>query len=247
MRIEFLIKFPMMFFLIIGTITCLGVNIEKQKYSRVKVSIPFTNHKPVIDGILEEKWQNAWTMNLLVNKRKDRNPLQPTIVKLMWDHNNLYVAFICYDKNICRKIYTRDSNLWQVNHDTEICEMMLCFDKSGKNYYEFNLHPSGALLDLNVRWKNKKISFDKSWNSKTACRVYIHQDKGQDIFWSAEFAVPWSSFNFIPEPGAHFSGNFYRADNSKKPGRFAWIPTNAWFHVPEKFGTIHLSRFEKLK
>lgn len=203
-------------------------------------SIPSSNYKPVIDGIVEEEWKNAWTMNLLINKGEDKakNPLLPTIVKLMWDKDNLYVAFICYDDNICRKVYDRDSDLWIINSETEVCEMLFCFDNEGKTYYEFNLHPSGALLDSSVAWKGKDISFDKTWNSETNSRTYINRKKDKDILWSAEFAVSWKPFNFNPESGAYFKGNFYRVNNNSE--RSAWIPTNEWFHVPEKFGKIYL-------
>lgn len=202
--------------------------------------IPFSNYKPVIDGVIEEEWQSAWTMNLVINKGEDKGktPLFPTIVKLMWDKDNLYVAFICYDDNICRKIYGRDSDLWCVNSETEVCEMLLCFDQEGKTYYELNLHPSGALLDTRVEWVGKNISFDKSWNSETSCKTYTYRSGDRDIFWSAEFAISWKSFNFTPKSGAYFTGNFYRVNNDSE--RLAWIPTNAWFHVPQRFGNVYL-------
>ena len=73
-----------------------------------KITAPYTQDDMIIDGILSEVvWQKAQSVILRENKTGESltDSSYLTIVKTVWDQDNLYIAFICYDPDIWGKFY----------------------------------------------------------------------------------------------------------------------------------------------
>ena len=108
-------------------------------------------------------------------------------------------------------------------------------------YFEIEVNPLNAVLDLVLRRNRSGYAKDVSWNCE-GLRTCVRREAGA---WSAEMAIPFRSVAAAPpEPGAMWRANFLRID--RPPGipreLSAWSPTGlANFHVPERFGVIEFT------
>jgi len=221
-----------------------------------KAFIPKASVKPVIDGKVDAKeWDDALKLELRINSGEKVGglPLNPTTVRLKWDENNLYVSFVCNDKDIKKLVKGRvaPQDLW--GKEPEIAELILCPDGNVNEYFEFCFNPGGALADIKLTWDNPKADFPKvnKWNAVNivwAVDIKGTSDASEDVdeYWSLEIAIGWNSFPGIkPKAGMEMRANLYRADNSETlapRGHSAWSPTGKHFQVPARFGHMTLTK-----
>lgn len=239
---------------------------NKQAKNLPIINVLQAKKPPKIDGILDEPiWQQQNGINLKINQGEKigQSPKDKTTLKLAWDKNALYVAFICKDKDIRAK-YTnpkiRNQKLWgQRKNALELIEIMIS-PKTPQRYYEININPYGASQDFSVflpERTNKKgprrpIS-DKTWNPpltwKTTFNGTINNPKDSDKEWIVEIAIAWENLGIKNiTQGQSFKANFYRGNGSNPEPFVAWSPTGARnFHIPARFGKIILSNKSKTK
>jgi hypothetical protein len=197
------------------------------------LTVPRTATAPVIDGDTSDAaWKQASVIPgllpaLKANSKADLD-IQSTTVRVLWDEQNLYVAFDCTDD----EVYSTGT----LKHDDDIykedvCEVFLDGKGDGRQYVEIQVGPTGVNLDLmylisseaelgpDLRLSPRVMSRERwafrEWEMaglKTAA-------KKTDSGWSAELAIPAESImkrqgskTFMPtEIRAHFM-------------RYDWIP-----------------------
>ena len=188
--------------------------------------VPHASIVPTIDGdTADAVWSQAGVIRGLLPALGATSPddlaIQPTVVRVLWDEQNLYVAFDCTDKDIF--------STGKLQHDEDIyaedvVEVFLDGKGDGRQYVEIEVGPTGVNLDMmhlltadpelgpDGRLSSRVMKQDRwkfrEWEMvglKTAARK---TDKG----WSAELAIPagpvmkrLATDRFLPgEIRAHF-------------------------------------------
>ena len=164
-------------------------------------------------------------------------PKQGTEVRAAWNSNEWRLLFTAKDTLPWATMTVRDSPLYE----EETVEVF--FDPAGdlKGYFEIEVNPLGAVLDLVLRKNRSGYKGDVAWHCgglRTLVRVHLGG-------WSTEMAIPFDSVtNSPPVAGTRWRANFSRIDRPSRDGSLpreltAWSPPlRPNFHTPEKFGII---------
>ncbi len=210
-------------------------------------------HKPItIDGKLDEAaWRGAQTFPLQKVILPTAGANQPTVARVLWDKDNLYVGFQCTDSDVWSTYTTRDRHLWE----EEVVEVFVDPTGTGHNYYEFEVNPLNTQVDLKIPAPGQgKIEDALAWNSpgwKSAVTVdgTVASRTDTDRGWTCEMAIPLrdiSPTGAAPAVGDQWRVNLYRIDRPSKQfpkndqlAQFsAWSAVQKGYHEPRHFGTL---------
>jgi hypothetical protein len=118
-----------------------------------RIDAKWTEEKIQIDGILDEKaWLECAPSRKFVDLISGEETAYSTTVKLLWDNENLYVAYDIEEPNVQGKFTERDSPIYQDN-DVEI------FIAGENAYYEFEINSLGTIYEGLFVWQS---DFEKS-------------------------------------------------------------------------------------
>lgn len=217
---------------------------------------------PAIDGQLEALWfDRAVPYNLGDHNGKLNNLIVEnylTIVRLLWDEEYLYAAFVCSTDAVETRFAKRDDPLYE----SELCELMLAFP-GGSRLLELSIAPNGVIYDALVRWnRDNRIEADLSYDIpglKSA--VFLRQPAPGRLVWTAELAIPWKALApFRPGNGRILRGNLLRYERLSDPelrsrnvpaagtGDPAYLPLSlfptqvrGWAAAPSSLGPLRLT------
>jgi hypothetical protein len=213
--------------------------------------------KPIkVDGKLDDAaWKDAPSTGAFVNTLTGA-PIEPkTEAKILWDKDNLYLAFENADTDVWSTLTKRDDKLWQ----QEAVEIFIDADKNGKSYVELQVAPNGNIFDTYLpeyrKYENdldpKRKPYD--WNSKIKAAVKVDGTLGkrddQDKGWVVEVAIPLADVNGLategvkvpPQVGDVWRLNMFRLDapEGKPQVAMGWSPPLVGdFHALDKFGEL---------
>jgi hypothetical protein len=170
----------------------------------------------------------------LVENVSGESPMQPTTIQCAWTDNSLRVLFQCLDSDPWATITERDGQLWE----EEVVEVFLDPVGDRESYFEIEVNPLNAVLDLVLRKNRSGYRKDFAWD----CERLQTKVTCTEIGWNAELLIPFASITSDrPRVGTEWLANFYRIDRPKDRDRelSAWTPTLLPnFHVPERFGRL---------
>jgi hypothetical protein len=208
-----------------------------------------------LDGKLDEpEWKTAAEVGPFVDVMTGQpNKAFPVNGKarLLWNSQNLYVAFEVEDKDIVGGFPkgAKDPHLW--TKDT--VEMMIDPDADGDNldYYEIQIGPQNLVFDSQFdKYNEPKTEPDgpfghQEWSAalKSAVVVDGTLDKpgDEDKGYVVEASIPWKSFTKAkqvpPASGDTWRMNFYAMQENSG---VAWSPIlgQGNFHRSPRFGKV---------
>lgn len=205
----------------------------------------------VIDGRLDDvSWEAAPAVPL-VWADSGAQPRQPTMVRLLWDDQYLYIAFQCQDDDIWGITTERDKDIY----NQEVVEVFIDDDCDDYSYIEIEVSPLNAVLDLFVLNRGGPIRGLWDWDSPgLLTAVQVDGDPTRrgtaDRSWTVEMAIPMSDFMTAPHlppwPGDVWHANLYRIDRAQSGDEYtAWSPPGRInYHTPERFGRLVFSAIE---
>lgn len=161
-------------------------------------------------------------------------PQQATSVRLAWDAEELRVLFHASDTAVWATLTERDAPLYE----EEVVEVFL--DPAGdlEGYFEIEVNPLNAVLDLVLRRNRSGYTKDFAWRCD-GLRTAVTKT---DTAWTAELAIPFLSLAAAPpRAGDCWRANFCRIDRPPGVPRelTAWSPMGRGsFHTPERFGIL---------
>lgn len=167
-------------------------------------------------------------------------PQQGTEVRCAWDANEWRILFHATDSNAWATLTERDASLYE----EETVEVF--FDPAGdlESYFEIEVNPLGAVLDIVFRKSRSGYKGDRAWDCE-GLRTLVRKEAGA---WTVELAIPFASVTNAPPPaGARWRVNFCRIDRPSRGGGIpreltAWSPPlRANFHTPERFGIVEFA------
>lgn len=145
--------------------------------------------KPTIDGILNDdcwKTTGEWASDFTQWVPKEGGkPSQKTMLKILYDDKNIYVAIKAFDNEpdkMIRKAGRRD----EFNGDVT----GICFDSyyDHRTGFEFDITSAGQKIDLVL---TNPSSADINWNAVWYAKTAI-----EDSAWTAEFEIPLSQLRY---------------------------------------------------
>lgn len=211
----------------------------------------------LIDGTLDEQ---AWTDAPAVG---DFSPMAPepavkqqTIVKMLWDDENLYVGYYMIDNRISAYVTERHG---PVSRD-DCVEIFLSPGPSKvTNYYTFEINAIGTMLNRcktgwwtgPPTWEPDGVRYKTSFHGRPE-----KNPSPNDHHWIVEMAIPFRNFSndsvhTPPEPGDQWRLNLHRLDEGlpktaagrrkQRTGFSTWSPLPPEvqsFHSPAWFGWV---------
>ena len=193
---------------------------------------------PTIDGDLSDPvWAKATVVDNFTQRQP--NPYEPpterTVVRILYDENNLYFSFYNYDSNpdqIVVRNMQRDGQLF--TSDSVI--IYLDPGQTRRNAYNFQIGASGGRseeLDLNNT--EEVTEWDTIWDA----RARLVADG-----WVAEFVIPFKSLSF--EPGQTTWGFDLARRIFHKNERVQWSGLNPALDFPDVSETGDLIGIENV-
>lgn len=201
----------------------------------------------LVDGNLSKPvWKNIPAIEFC-RSQDSQKPIQSTLARGCWDGENLYLAFLCQDRDIRATLKQRDDRVWQ----EEAVEAFIAPYGDLRHYFEFQCSPINTIRDLKVTNPNiraENMSFDGSWDCDGWQSAVLPQDIHQETQkanreWSAEWRIPLITM-LDPQAGPVLAGeewriNLVRVDRWPKEEYTSWSPTPGEpfsFHRPIYFG-----------
>jgi hypothetical protein len=201
-----------------------------------------------IDGVLDEaEWASAERAGPFIawdGKRKIRNS---TWVRVLWDAQNVYVAFECDDKDIHTPYTKRDDPLY----NSEAVEMFIDADGDKDVYVELQAAPNDLHFDAAFKGgprKNFETAYDAEYETKAKLDGTFNDNSDEDKGWVSEWRIPVDQLRDIhktPAAGVEWKVNFFRLDRIRRGDKVVKNEASAWstplsgdFHNLDRFGTL---------
>ncbi len=193
-----------------------GVNFyPKRYYSATRIQTG-----PKIDGDLNDgcwnlgSWSGGFRQWIPV---EGAVPSNITEIKILYDYENIYAGFKCYDTEPekMRRIFdSRDQKSGDV--------IGIAFDSynDDKTAFEFNLTSAGQKIDVKHIGDN---AYDMTWNAN-----WVGASSVFDSGWSAEMKIPLSQLRYINKKNQTWGLYVYRLiDRFQEEDHWQLLPRNA--------------------
>lgn len=209
-----------------------------------------------LDGVLDEPvWQTAQSTGrfVLPNNPGAREPAPfRAETKVLFDAENLYVAFDVADVFLTNPVTARDGRLWE--HDA--VEIMIDPEGDNQHYFEIQVSPTGNIFDTHYDARRQpfneaeELFGHKDW-SPTGLRAAVHRqgtanDREPDVGYTVEIIIPWSALSYAnyrvepPTSDATWRMNFYVMNQLEEGMQWgAWSAPGGDFHTASNFGRVH--------
>jgi len=164
-------------------------------------------------------------------------PKQGTSLRIARTDEELRVLFCATDSEAWATHTAHDAPLYE----EEVVEVFLDPVGDLESYFEIEVNPLNAVLDVVLRRTRSGYRKDFAWDCE-GLRTFVRTTPEG---WTAELSIPFRSL--VAEPplvGSKWRANFYRIDRPRGAEweLSAWSPTwRPLFHTPERFGVL---RFE---
>jgi hypothetical protein len=172
-----------------------------------------------------------------------------TEVKMMYDHEHIYVIFRVNDKYVMCENMNINDPVWQ---DSAV-EFFFAPDKEfPKRYFNLEVNCGGTpLMNHNVVPREKFVRLEaddiKKIQIASSLPKKVYPEIKEEVSWTIEYKIPFGMLEKYakltrPDTGVTWKANFYKiAVNTSSPHFITWSPiTNDKldFHQPEFFGNI---------
>ena len=163
-------------------------------------------------GPLTADWHaEAWRKVTSVELRETVSggpPQQATRVRVAWSEVELRVLFHAEDTHAWATLTERDAPLWE----EEVVEVFLDPVGDLESYFEIEVNPLNAVLDLVLRRNRSGYVMDFAWRCEGLRTAVVKTDGA----WTAELAIPFRSL--VAEPPQ--AGDCWRVNFA--PGKCVW-------------------------
>ena len=175
-------------------------SMQAEERSSDNFQCRWADEKITVDGKADEKnWQNAQLIdNFYLPWLQDeaRPAKTATKARLLWDREYFYFFAEMEDGDLYANIKEHDGRLWE----NDVFELFLkpAADKPG--YYEFQLNPAGAVLDMFIprRGSGEYTRYHSDGpfhvDAKVALDGTLNKWSDSDKGWSVEGRIPWGDF-----------------------------------------------------
>jgi hypothetical protein len=201
--------------------------------------VPFAAVPPKIDGRLDDAaWARALTYTNMFsfNTREPGGPA--TTWRLLWDTENLYVAYTCADPDVVAPIRARDDAVY----NDDCVEIFILPQFRFRTYWELVVNASGSIFDsveckLADEWGLTLDPAQDIDGVQVAVQVHgtLNQPGDIDEGYTVELAVPFRQLpgyaRLGPKAGDRLHFMLVRLDRSgERLAAYAYQPLLGWGH-----------------
>ena len=209
---------------------------RQQEHGIPQLQLRRLRDPPVLDGnINESAWENAAWIDRFVQMDGSGEIRNPTEVRLGYDDQALYLAFVCHDDQADR-LQTLETQRDGTVYKDDCVEVFLDPAGTRQQFKHFIVNVAGVQYDDD--------SGDSSWNATWDAVPRRYADR-----WTVEFRIPFASLglgNLFALPLVKGSGNGVQPNwianfnrNNPKSGELTgWSPTFGGFRSPGRFGEL---------
>ncbi len=201
MKNDVLIRTHKFVFLVFAGLICTGAIVSAQ------ISPTFSEEPIRLDGRVDEQaWKNAQVISDFTQRELTEGApaSERTEVRFIYDNNNLYVSFICFDSEpdkIVHKELKRDGSL---QFDDRI-DLVLDTYNDRRMAYFFGTNPNGMMVDGTMQAVGS-AAMNTNWDGIWDVRSHIG-----DFGWSCEIMIPFKTLRFPDKDLQIWGVNFKRA------------------------------------
>ena len=173
----------------------------------------------VIDGGLNEpEWKKAAKLENFteIDPGDNTKPEVNTEAYMFYDEDNLYIGFICHEKNMkkLRKTLCARDNIFT----DDFVGIIVDTYNEGKQSYELFANPYGIQADLLRNADgNEDASYDAIWFSDGK----IYDDK-----WTVEMKIPFKSIRFPDKISQEWNLHILRIRPRESRYQYSWLEIN---------------------
>ncbi|MCK5076395.1 MAG: carbohydrate binding family 9 domain-containing protein, partial [Calditrichia bacterium] len=210
-------KYIIINFILVLSFIVLAANENKDSFIpqiNPGLSITKTFANITVDGVLDDEgWKNAASVTGFAETHPgdQTKPVVKTEVKITYDANNLYVAFICEDNpdEIRASLRDRDE-IWS---DDYVGILLDTYGDASWALYIFS-NPLGIQGDTHF---SSTIGEDDSFDM-----IYQSEGKITAEGYQVEMAIPFSSLRFPDNPEQEWRVNFWRTHPRDSRRTYSW-------------------------
>lgn len=214
-----------------------------------EVTIPRASGPITVDGRADEAaWKTAPKLRFADSMGRGTPVKYPTVLRLLYDDEFLYVFFDSRDADITERYSKRDDPIY--DHETvELFIMPKVVAPEVGPYVELQASPGGIILDASFEGRRRGMNKGYDADQTIATRIDgTLNGPGEDTAWFSEWKVPWSGIRGAtgaPKPGEEWRMNAFRIEKHDVGGKLQGEYT-AW--SPPKVGDFHnVARFGRMK
>ena len=181
-----------------------AINYETAHLSRILTAVRITD-TITLDGRLDEP---AWSLAPPATDFVQRQPRpgepssERTEVRILYDEDNLYVGFFCYDSRPDDMVINGlEEDFAHPQSDSVILDFDSLHDR--QSGFEFATNPAGARYD--TQFSNNGAISNAQWDGVWDVKTTRTRDG-----WFAEFMVPFKTLRFSDSPSQEWGLNFGR-------------------------------------
>jgi len=219
-------------------------------------SLPYYNiyrvaSRIVIDARLDETaWKRAPAVGPFIFNWPLPGEQEQTVARLLWDDENLYVSYLCYDKHISAYVTQRHG---PVSNDDCVEIFISPNPEKVTNYYTFEINAIGTMLNRcrTDWWKGPPTWEPDGMRYKTTYYGLAKKDESAgDSQWIVELAIPFRNFahdaaHTPPHDGEQWRLNLMRTGGKTNAQSSTWspiAPPSKTFHTPTSFGWVRFMK-----
>ena len=171
------------------------IDMKKIEFYRYMLEAVRITTPPKLDGYLDDPiWREASVAAGFRQRNPDEGYLdtEDTEVRVLYDEENLYFGFMCYDKTPEKIVATemRRDEISDMNDDDVIEIYIAPYGETGDTYF-FTTNPLGARGDILMAPGGNSSNSD--WDATWQCYTKRHS-----MGWSVEFVLPCVGIALTP-------------------------------------------------
>ena len=179
-------------FLFVSIYFLLSISIVFAEPSDYQIKAYRTYESVEIDGELNEAdWQKADAIKQFVQIEpfEGESSSEPMEVRILYDDENIYIGFICYDSQMSKLIANemrRDAR--DIHENDNVFILMDTYNDKRSGFF-FRVNALGAIQDRVIT--NNGDTLNDDWDAVVACKSKIHETS-----WTTELSIPFSQLRF---------------------------------------------------
>ena len=188
-----------------------------------------------IDGDFNEPdWQDAKPVGQFSQVEPDAGePMTlPTEVRVLYDEENIYFGFTCFDSDISKLIANDMRRDARELHENDYVFLILDTYNDKRSGVAFRVNALGAVQDTAI--SNSGDSFNRNWDAVVDCQSQIHSDR-----WTSEISIPFGQLRFKESEQMTWGMNLSRGiRRTNEEG--TWAPVPSSYGGRAKYRTAYL-------
>jgi Domain of unknown function (DUF5916)/Carbohydrate family 9 binding domain-like len=191
-----------------------------------------SNQSPVMDGRLNDAaWNNAIPFSYfrMVEPTPGIDPTEKTEVRIIYDHNNLYIGIRCFDSEP-RKITanTMEHDKSEERTEDQVSILLDPFQDK-RNAYIFIVNSKGARSEGFAAGQTYSLAWDGIWEAKS---------RTDSEGWTTEIRIPFKTISFNPHLTSWGINIERYVARKQEVIRYSGIALNSFFSNATEAGTL---------